>query len=143
MKKALLTRPVVNILFACGFLTLAGCGGPKLVPVSGTVMLDGKPLSHCGVSFSADTSKGNKGALSSVGRLDARGQYTLRTFGVKASEGGTGAPVGWYKVTLRVGPGDPDLKVNPNYLDPNKTPLSIEVVADPAPDAYDLKLTSK
>jgi hypothetical protein len=143
MKKAPLDRLVLNVLWACALLTLAGCGGPTLVPVSGKVTLDGKPLSHCGVSFHADTSKGNKGSLSSIGRLNAQGQYTLRTFGVKVSEGGTGAPVGWYKVTLRIGPGDPEPKVNPNYFDPNKTPLSLEVVADPAPDAYDLKLTSK
>jgi hypothetical protein len=129
------------MLGACGLLALASCGnGLKLVPVTGTVTLDGKPLSRCTVTFIADASKGNNVAVSLVGRAGDQGEYTLRTIAVKASEGGIGAPLGWYKVTLRAGPNDPELKVKADYLDPNRTPLSIEVVEDPKPGAYDLKL---
>jgi hypothetical protein len=38
-------------------------------------------------------------------------------------------------------PGSPEITVNPKYLDADQTPLSVEVVADPKEDAYDLKLT--
>ena len=37
-------------------------------------------------------------------------------------------------------PGKPEIAVNRQYLDPEKTPLAIEVVVDPAPGAYDIKL---
>jgi len=136
-------RAILKSLYACGLLALAGCGGGglKLVPVSGTVTLNGKPLSQCTVTFIADASKGNKVAASLIGRLNAQGEFTLRTVAVKASEGGMGAPLGWYKVTLRAGPNDADLKVNPDYLDPNKTPLSIEVIESPPPGHYDIKLS--
>lgn len=36
---------------------------------------------------------------------------------------------------------DLDGKIDPSYYDQNATPLSIEVVANPATGAYDLKLT--
>jgi hypothetical protein len=61
---------------------------------------------------------------------------------VKGSDSGKGAPLGWYKVTLITTlPGAPEIKVEGRYLDPEKTPWAIEVVADPAPGAYDLALT--
>jgi hypothetical protein len=125
-----------------GLLTAAGCGGPRLVPVSGVVTLDGKPLSHAVVSFNADATKGNTATVSCVGRLNEQGQYQLKTMAVKKSDSGEGAPLGWYKVTLLTGlPGEPEITVNPKYLDPSKTPLSVEVVENPAPGQYDLKLT--
>jgi hypothetical protein len=142
MNKAARGRPVVNLLCAWGFLALAGCGGgPKLVPASGTVTLDGHPLSHCSVSLIPDTAKGNKGSLSCMGRLNAQGQFNIRTVGVTSSEGGMGAPLGWYKVTLRTGPQDPELKVDLKYLDPGTTPISFEVVENPPPGHYDFKVT--
>jgi hypothetical protein len=141
MKNVPLGRAVFCVLWGCGVLSLPGCGGLKLYPVSGTVTLDGKPLSQCTVSFNPDASKGNTLTVSCVGRLDAQGHYSLRTIAVKASEGGTGAPAGWYKVTLLTGlPGDPEIKVNPVYLDANKTPLSCEVVENPAAGAYDFDI---
>jgi hypothetical protein len=133
---------VVNLLCVCGFLALAGGGGPKLVPVSGTVTLDGKPFSGCIVTFVPDTAKGNKGNLAPQGRLNAQGQFTLVTAAVIASDGGPGAPLGWYKVTLRPGLGDKDdLKVDPKYLDSVQTPISFEVVENPPPGHYDFKVT--
>jgi hypothetical protein len=123
-------------------LTVAGCGGLKLVPVSGKVTLDNKPVHGGGVSFIPDASKGNTARVSCVGRINAQGRYELTTTAVKGSDSGKGAPLGWYKVTLLTTlPGAPEIKVHSKYLDPDKTPLSIEVVADPAPGAYDLKLT--
>jgi hypothetical protein len=140
--KVLLHRRVLPILCACGLLALAGCGGLKLVPVSGKVMLGDKPLKGGGVSFIPDASKGNTARVSCTGRIDSQGHYQLATSAVRGSDSGKGAPLGWYKVTLLTTlPGSPEISVNSKYLDPETTPLSVEVVADPSPGAYDLKLT--
>jgi hypothetical protein len=123
-------------------LALAGCGGLKLVPVSGKVTLNGKPLSGGGVSFSPDASRGNKARVSCLGRINAQGHYELSTSGVKGSDSGKGAPLGWYKVTLVTTlPGSPEISLPGKYLDPDKTPLSVEVVAKPEPGRYDFELT--
>lgn len=141
MAKALLARLVCSILCACGLLAGAGCGGLKLVPVSGKVTRDGQPLGGAAVSFVPDASKGNNVRVSCMGRVGSDGRYELTTNGVAKSETGKGAPLGWYKVTLVTTlPGAPEIVVNPKYLDADKTPLSIEVVANPEADRYDLKL---
>jgi hypothetical protein len=141
MAKAPWSRPAWSILCACGLLAWAGCGGLKLVPVSGKVTLGDKPLSGAAVSFVPDASKGNNARLSCMGRIGADGRYELTSNGVTRSETGKGAPPGWYKVTLVTTlPGAPEITVNPNYLDADKTPLSIEVVDNPEPGRYDFKL---
>jgi hypothetical protein len=100
----LLVRPMAYLLCACGLLALTGCGGGlKLYPVTGTATLDGKPLSNCTISFNPDASKGNNLTVSCVSRLGGQGQFNLRTLAVRAKEGGPGAPLGWYKVTLLTG----------------------------------------
>jgi hypothetical protein len=141
MVKAPLAQPIGSILCACGLLTLAGCGGLKLVPVSGKVTQAGQPLTGAAVSFVPDASRGNNARLSCMGRIGPDGRYDLMTTGVTRSETGKGAPVGWYKVTLLTTlPGAPEITINPRYTDPATTPLSIEVVANPEPGRYDFKL---
>jgi hypothetical protein len=129
---------------------MAGCGGIKLVPVSGKVTLNGQPLVGGGVNFVPDPEKGNQAAVACVGRIDSKGQYELR-----ATHGavGKGAPLGWYKVTLtltqsdtlpeRAMTGAPQAVVPGKYLDAEQTPLSIEVVAEPVEGMYDLPLTAE
>ena len=132
---------VGTILGACALLTLAGCGGLKLVPVSGRVTLGGQPLRGGAVCFVPDASTGNQARVSCVGRIDSQGRYELSTSAVQGSDSGRGAPPGWYKATLITTlPGTPEITVNRQYLDPERTPLHIEVVAEPPPDAYDIKL---
>jgi hypothetical protein len=136
-----LGRPLLRILCACGLFALAGCGGLKLVPVSGKVTLGDKPLKGGGVCFIPDASKGNDARVSCVGRIDSEGRYQLTTSAVKGSDSGKGAPLGWYKVTIITTlPGAPEITVDRKYLDPEKPTLFVEVVADPAPGAYDLHL---
>ncbi len=57
-------------------ITLAGCGGgaetPDLGSVSGTILLDGKPLADAAVEFTPVSGRG------SVATTDASGKYTLR-----------------------------------------------------------------
>src|SRR5262249_6826307 len=141
MAKAPLGRPAWSVLCSCGLLTLAGCGGLKLVPVFGKVTQARQPLTGGALSFVPDASKGNHDSLSCMGRIGSDGRYELTTNGVTKSETGKGAPPGWYKVMLLTTlPGAPDITVNPKYTDPTKTPLSIEVVNNPEPGRYDLKL---
>jgi hypothetical protein len=140
--KVQLGRPVWQILGAWGLLTLAGCGGLKLVPVAGKVTVDAEPLKGGVVSFTPDGSKGNTARVTCVGRVNSQGRYELMTSGVRGADTGKGAPPGWYKVTLITTlPGEPPLSVHSKYTDPDQTPLSVEVVADPPAGAYDLKLT--
>jgi hypothetical protein len=141
MAKAPWGRLVWSILCAWWLLAGAGCGGLKLVPVSGKVTRDGQSLSGAAVSFVPDASKGNNVRVSCMGRIGADGRYELTSNGITRSETGKGAPPGWYKVTLVTTlPGAPEITVNPKYLDADKTPLSIEVVENPEPGRYDIKL---
>ena len=128
-----------RVLGMCGLMAIVGCGGLKLVPVSGKVTLNGKPLAGAAVTFNADPAKGNTHRVSCQVRIKADGQYEMYT-----DEGGKvskGAPLGWYKVTFLTGlPGAPPIEIDGKYLDFDKTPLSVEVVDDPRPGAYDFTL---
>lgn len=61
-------------------LALVSCnkGGPKIVPVSGTVYMDGKPLANVDIAFqpigSAENPNPGRG---STGRTDENGRFTL------------------------------------------------------------------
>ena len=140
-------RFLVTFLCTFGLIPLTGCGGQRHVPVSGSVTLDGLPLQNAILVFSPDTSKGNTARVSCTSPVQD-GRFELHTAGVKRSEAGPGAPLGWYKVSLRgtmsgempTFPGQPEMQVNPVYLDAEKTPLSIEVVDNPEPGHYDIKL---
>src|SRR5262249_6136130 len=78
---------------------LAGCGGPKVYPVSGTATtVDGKPLAGFVVTFNPDADKGHEARMDCSGRLGPDGRYSIRMDdGFKQYQG---APPGWYKVTL-------------------------------------------
>jgi hypothetical protein len=74
-----------------------GCGGhnaglPKLVPVSGRVTLDHKPLSGAMVAF---IPAGNTRGRGATGYTDAQGRYELHD-----PEGQKGAPAGEYRVIV-------------------------------------------
>jgi hypothetical protein len=137
---------------ALGTLFLAGCGtGPRRVPAGGTVTLDEKPMEGGILYFDPDAAKGNSARVSCMSPIRKDGRFDLRTDGVERSDSGPGIPLGWYKVYVRVNdpgevpifPGQPAYKINPKFRNPDKTPLAIEVVDNPAPGAYDLKITSK
>jgi hypothetical protein len=117
---------------------LAGCGGPKLYPVSGTATLDGKPLAGFLVAYTPDPEKGQPARMDCAGRIGKDGRYSLLTDdGFKQYKG---VPPGWYRVTIS-SPDDVPLPVNKKYTSIKTTNLLIEVVADPPPGAYDLKFT--
>jgi hypothetical protein len=118
---------------------LSGCGeggSPgTLYPVSGRVTVDGVPLREAQLLLLADAEKGNKTAELPLGQLKD-GEYSVMTWGKP------GAPPGWYKVRVKTSyPGSPEKPVAlpARYFDVKSSPLAIEVVASPAPGAYDLK----
>jgi hypothetical protein len=122
--------------------------------VSGKVTLKNAPLTGGNVTFVPDESKGNKSKFSPGGQIGSDGTFTLTT------EGKSGAPLGWYKVTVfastpgmggpatvdptpgKVAPLNPAgaVHVDPKYQDAAKTPVSLEVVASPGAGAYDVKI---
>jgi hypothetical protein len=122
-----------------GALAAAGCG-ERRVAVSGQVTVDGKPLTSaaCTILFAPD--KGNPLNKIPAAALEENGVYHVST-GAKG-----GMPPGWYRVYVafdaRQSKGKPPPS-HPRYLDAARSPLSIEVVENPPPGAYDLKLTEK
>jgi hypothetical protein len=133
------------ILGGFALTSVVGCG-PKRLPVSGTVTLDGKPLNDGQLVFTPDNAKGNTSRIVCTSWIKD-GRFNLETNGVTRSESGSGAPPGWYKVSFRIlhegGKKNPQAPVNVNgqFMDPETTPLSVEVKDKPEPGAYDFKLT--
>lgn len=130
--------------YALGLVLIAGCGGggPPRVPVAGQVTLDGASFSGGILHFVPDTAKGNKHRVAGIGPVQS-GKYNLRALAVTASEMGMGIPTGWYKAYLETTISGQDLKIAPKFTTETLTPISIEVVENPAPGAYDIKFTSK
>lgn len=125
---------------------MAGCNGesgPPLVPVTGMVLLNGKPLTTGGsVSFRDET-----GLVQPTGEIGADGIYQL------LHGGRVGAPPGSYRVVVfasepegKSGGGHgglPRLIIHKKYTDPKTTPLRVDVRKDASPDAYDLTVTNR
>jgi hypothetical protein len=148
-----MTRVAHGLLFVVlggGLVLLAGgCkSAPKLVPVSGKVAFsDGRPVETGPtvtvtgyVVFSADPTKGNTSMEVIQGSIGPDGSYKLLT---RDKEG---AFPGWYKVTVdvaRTNPKDPyDYKrlVDDRFVDKDKSGIAVEVVENPEPGRYDLKV---
>jgi hypothetical protein len=79
-------------------LTTAGCGAkadskmPGLVPVTGTITMDGKPLAGAAVSF---VGTGTTQTIGAAGITDDTGKYELAV-----ATGDKGAAAGDYKVVV-------------------------------------------
>jgi hypothetical protein len=81
-----------------GLLALGvGCGGSskKIVPVTGKVTLNGKPLVGASVQFQPVVPEGAPEEISSGAKTDDNGEFTLNT-----TTGQPGAQVGPHKVTI-------------------------------------------
>ena len=77
-------KPRVTLLLPALLLSLLllGCGdtaGTPLVPVSGRVMMDNKPLAHATVQFTPESKPGGEIGPLAFGTTDAEGRYTLKT----------------------------------------------------------------
>jgi hypothetical protein len=133
------------VLGALALTSVVGCG-VRRIPVAGTVTLDGQPLNVGTLVFTPDETKGNTSNIVCLSRIKD-GHYDLETNGVTRSDSGKGVPLGWYKVYFRIlqestkkHPVAP-VNVNPKFMDPQKTPLSVEVKDNPEPGAYDFQFT--
>jgi hypothetical protein len=83
------------MIFLALVLTACGCGrGPRTVPVSGQVKLDGQPLAGASVIFRPDSKEKEPGPPS-TGKTDAEGRFTLRTV-----DNQNGAVVGPHRVRV-------------------------------------------
>ena len=96
MSRALLvgrSRLVAGSALAAVVLALTGCdGGPTIVPVSGTVTLDGQPLAYGHVQVLP------AGWRPASGRLDGSGRFTLTT-----TTPNDGCPVGTHPAVVLAG----------------------------------------
>src|SRR5262245_6481550 len=80
-----------GLVLVIGALSLAGCdAGPKFLPVTGVVTLDGKPVEGATVAFAPIPA-----GIASVGVTDSAGRFTLQSQTDKA-----GAVAGKYNVTV-------------------------------------------
>jgi hypothetical protein len=134
-------------LVACVALALtivaAGCGGASRYPVEGRVLVKGAPLKgkEGHVLLKPDAAKGNTSTVPAMGVLERDGSFNA------LSNGQAGVRAGWYKViVVAAEPGgnpNDDLRraINARYETEASTPLAIEVVANPTPGSYDLKLS--
>lgn len=124
-----------------------GCsGGIKGERVEGKVTFeDGKPLSVGSVvTFHPDSAQGNTSPHTARGSIDSSGNYKLSP----DVAGISGVPRGWYKVsvgaTKSVNPKDEyseQVSIIPKkYDDPGTSGIKLQVVANPAPGAYDIKI---
>lgn len=114
-------------------LVLTGCGDdrPTRYPVSGQVLVKGKPAEGALVVLHP-VSPAEPNAPRPIGTTDADGKFQLTTY-----ETGDGAPAGSYKATVRwppkkKGPGDdgPD-RLGNRYSNPETSKLTVAVEAKP------------
>jgi hypothetical protein len=87
-----------HLLTGVALASMFGCSreGSNIVPVSGVVTLNGKPLAGATVTFSPVAAQGEINAGDgSAGKTDANGEYTLTT-----SRGQLGAQIGKHRVRI-------------------------------------------
>lgn len=86
----------INWLPAITLALAVGCGGPtdklNLVPVTGTITLEGQPLSGATVTYFPQAAQG----VAASATTDDHGKYTLQTAGAQRP----GAVPGGYNVTV-------------------------------------------
>jgi hypothetical protein len=88
--------PIGKLAFgALVSVVVAGCGGPKLVPVEGTITLDGKPLSDATVGL--ELIGGDKEFRLFSAETDADGKFVVKSFDTDRR----GAVPGEYHVMIR------------------------------------------
>lgn len=133
----------LRAIVAIGFIAFAaGCSseGEKLAPVAGAITANGKAVPSGTLTFYPDSTKGNASKHQPNGVITADGRFEMFLTGNKK-----GAPPGWYKVVVYAvddpQPGKPNKYfVSKKYSNIASTPLQFEVIDNPEPGRYDLKL---
>lgn len=90
---------LLRVILCFALCLLSGCGrsGPKLVPVDGTVFLDGQPLAYKSVLFFPEEGTAGNGA---GGYTDGDGKYSLTAVVFGATRDYVGCPAGRYRVVV-------------------------------------------
>jgi len=127
-------------------LTVAGCGQtgdtPDVVPVTGTITLDGSPLEGAQVEFQPQsTGEADKPAVPSYGTTDETGKYTLKLGPGRVA----GAMPGTHEVRIMKYPQQSDDGTSGQQILPAKynsaSELTVEVSSDKQ-GGYDFDLES-
>lgn len=107
------------LLAAVGTMGCGG-GGPKYVPVSGTVTLDGKPYGDAVVVFLPKATPENRDpGRSSAGETDEKGHFVLKTDELK-----NGAVIG--KHLVKISTRGPVMQFDPATGSPDSAPPNIK-----------------
>lgn len=109
-----------TLLIPAILLFATGCSDGSVAPVTGVVMMDGKPLAGVVIQFLPSGSGPNPGS-GSTARTGSDGRYELR----QADPDRMGAVVGPHKVVIRT--------VLPALLENGQVPV------DPIPERYNAK----
>ncbi len=122
----------VKVLLLVGLLALAGCSSkPKLVPVSGRIVVDGAAITgDTAVTFIPVEGLGKERVQGMIG---PKGEFKLNTY-----PHGDGVMPGKYKVLVQFGGG----KAFEHYSNVETTPLEVDVPNSGLTD-YEIKLTPK
>lgn len=122
------TRPIAIGLIV---IALVGCsdGGPKLEPLTGKVMRDGKPMTNVSISLVPVAS-----GLAAIGTADSSGNIKVQT------NGRNGAMIGKYKVGITepiremtpaalASGSPPPVSFDPKFESPQTSGIEHEVLA--------------
>lgn len=115
-------RMLCGAALAAALVGLVGCGdsGPKIVPVSGTVFIDGQPLTYGHIQVVPT------GWRPASGRIGADGRFTLTT-----TEPNDGCAVGTHAVAILAGesitPENTKWHAPQRYADAKSSNLSVTI----------------
>jgi hypothetical protein len=116
---------------ACLFAAIGGCNqGPRYVPVSGVVTLNGKPYADAVVVFMPQATEGNLNpGRGSSSYTDKDGRFSLKTM-----DGDEGAVAGNHVVQI-MSKGDEVVAIDPEVGSPDDLPANVAAKArfDPIP----------
>lgn len=92
-------RLLAGVLFASMAILVTSCGGGRksCYPVSGTILVDGKPAADCMIQFYSADEADHDGPnrVLPLAMADENGKFKISTF-----ESNDGAPAGEYEVTF-------------------------------------------
>jgi len=147
-----ISRVLIKASLLYGWImACAGCSletPPKPVPVSGVVMLNGKPLTKGMISF-VPAAAGEGASRPSTAMIQPDGTYKATSF-----KEGDGLLVGSYKIVVtsdaqsltaeEIAAGKKTVSTIPKaYTSLTTTPLSLEIAADATPIEHDVDLSDK
>lgn len=113
---------LVVFVIACSSLFVSGCGEswPSRVPVSGTVLIDGKPLTSGRIQFVSGSGR------AAYGIIDEEGHFSLSTY-----EPNDGCVLGNFRISIaafeKVNQRTRRWDTPKKYIDVNKSELTVEI----------------